>query len=154
MCCRFNRNIKSVRRAKGLNQTELAEQVGRDWTQRIVSRIEQGQEMTVTQLEDLLRVLGPDILTGSLFENLVSEDFAFLMQQKRVDEYLTRLLQALNSNRDTDRHMRILQRLLQGQSEEDAIEVVDREMRPEMLPRLQRLMMRLNLEDEAADGVD
>lgn len=139
----INRNIKSVRKAKGLNQTELAEQVGNHWTQRIVSRLEQGQEMTVTQLEELLRVLGPDILAGSLFENLVSEDFAFLAQQKRIDAYLDRLHKILTSTMDAEREIKILQRVMQGQTEKDAEQAVDASLPPQMIPGLERVMMEM-----------
>ncbi|WP_432789312.1 helix-turn-helix transcriptional regulator [Brevibacterium sp. K11IcPPYGO002] len=139
----INQNLKRVRKAKGLNQTELAEQVGNDWTQRIVSRLEQGQEMTVTQLEELLRVLGPDILAGSLLENLVSEDFAFLAQQKRIDAYLDRLHKILTLTMDSEREIKILRRVMQGQSEEDAEKAVDASLPPQALPGLERVIMEM-----------
>lgn len=149
----INRNIKPARKAKGLNQTELAEHIGGDWTQRIVSRIEQGQEMTVTQLEDLLRALGPDILTGSLFESLVSEDFAFLANQKRADAYLDRLHKILTTTMDAQREIKILQRVMAGMPEDDAVKVVDRET-PEKLEELLPGMHRMLFEAEARHGVD
>ena len=139
----INANIKAVRKSKGLNQTELAEEIGGDWTQRIVSRIEQGQEMTVTQLEEVLRVLGPDILTGSLLENLVSEDFAFLTQQKKIDAYLDRLHKILTTTMDAEREIKILRRVMQGQSEEDAEKAVDASLPPQMIPGIERIMMEM-----------
>lgn len=139
----INQNLKRVRKAKGLNQTELAEQVGSDWTQRIVSRLEQGQEMTVTQLEELLRVLGPDILAGSLLENLVSEDFAFLAQQKRIDAYLDRLHKILNLTMDSEREIKILRRVMQGETDEEATKAVDASLPPQVIPGIERIMMEM-----------
>jgi transcriptional regulator with XRE-family HTH domain len=59
-------NIRGRRAVLGWRQDDLAERL--DWTQRVVSRIEQGQRtLDVDELSRVCRVLGvglPDLLAG------------------------------------------------------------------------------------------
>lgn len=56
----FPKLVRVMRKGQGINQTQLADllsNLGNNWTQRIVSRIEQGQEPTLTQAMELDSVL-------------------------------------------------------------------------------------------------
>lgn len=144
-----------------MNQSELAEALGSDWTQRTVSRIEQGQEITVTQLERLIQVMTPKILLGSLLEHLVSKDFAFLVEQNEINERLKFVETAMDANKEADKQLRILHRIMQGIPEDEAVKTVTTPLAeklegfpPEARQALGEMMARMQaLSDEDDHGV-
>ncbi|MGM0700378.1 MAG: helix-turn-helix domain-containing protein [Actinomycetota bacterium] len=99
----IGQNLKEQREERGLSQTGLAERLGGDWMQKTVSRIENGQDMTVSQLERLVSVLGPAILLDTFLGVTASADFIYLANESRIHEsrqYVLEALKLADHNRD------------------------------------------------------
>ncbi|KAB1947654.1 helix-turn-helix domain-containing protein [Brevibacterium linens] len=93
-------NVKRLRRQRGLTQTQLAEQLlaqpmGWQWSQMSISRLENGNDITVSQLEALAAVLGREVLANTRIGTFMSDDFAYLQQQSRLHELSERAHKAL-----------------------------------------------------------
>lgn len=114
----IGQNVQELRRAKGLKQAELATRLGDDWNQRTVSRIENGQDMTVAQLERIIEVLGPPVLAGTSLGAATSRDFAYLYNQVRLAGVAGHAEHALKSLGKASEHMRVLLELV-GENQDE-----------------------------------
>lgn len=94
-------NVRAQRQSRNLSQTGLADALGGDWVQKTVSRIENGQDMTVTQLEQLIRVLSPQILAETNLGVMASADFVYLLNESRIAESREYLHEAYQATEHT-----------------------------------------------------
>ncbi|MGO2810281.1 MAG: helix-turn-helix domain-containing protein [Brevibacterium aurantiacum] len=110
----IGQNVNELRQQKGLKQAELAEKLGDGWNQRTVSRVEQGQDMTVSQLERMIGVLGPKVLAETSLGAVTSQDFAYLYSEVRYAGVQGRADAALNSISKASEHLHVLLDLMEG----------------------------------------
>jgi transcriptional regulator with XRE-family HTH domain len=96
-------NIAAARKAEGLTQIQLAEQMrqrGHGWQQNTVSRIEGGkQALDVTEIEDLAEVLSTDFLAGTQL-GAALDSLSRTMANQLIDNQLRQAEQALAAASD------------------------------------------------------
>lgn len=107
-------NVRLRRQQEGLSQTDLAEKLGGEWVQKTVSRVENGQDITVSQLERLMQVLGPQILAETSLGAVTSRDFAYLYNEVRLEGVRGRADQSLRALDHAAENLKIMLELLDG----------------------------------------